>query len=118
MITATECKSFTNYTTRKATDTYDLENGRRVKVYTYHYKSNKSFITTVSECSISYSGIFTMESWLQNVDTMVRVSVIPCSRYSDKALAEAHAVGVIAAAELVRQLIEKNAAMEGESNEC
>jgi hypothetical protein len=115
MITATEYKSFTNYTTRKATDTYDLENGRRVKVYTSHYKGSKAIVTTVSECSVSYSGIFTMEQWRQGDDAMVRVSVIPCSRYSDKLLAEAHAAGVIAAAELVSQLIEKNAAMgEGE----
>jgi hypothetical protein len=48
---------------------------------------------------------------------MVRVSVIPCSRYSDKLLAEAHAAGVIAAADLVSQLLEKNAAMEGETEE-
>ena len=114
MITATEHKSFTNYTTRKAVDTYDLENGRRVRVYTYHYKGSKAMVTTVSECRVSYSGIFTMEQWLQGVDTMVRVSVIPCSRYSNKALEEAHAAGVLAAAELVSQLIEKNATMEGE----
>jgi hypothetical protein len=114
MITATEYKSFTNYTTRKAVDTYDLENGRRVKVYTSHYKIGKRFITTVSQCSVSYSGSFVMEKWRQGLDTMVRVSVIPCNRYSDKLLAEAHAAGVIAAAELVSQLLEKNAAMEGE----
>jgi hypothetical protein len=114
VITATEYKRFTNYTTRKAVDTYDLENGRRVKVYTSHYKVGKHFITTVSQCSVSYSGSFVMEKWRQGEDTMVRVSVIPCSRYSDKALAEAHAAGVLAAAELVSQLIEKNADMEGE----
>lgn len=114
MITATEYKSFTNYTTRKAVDTYDLENGRRVKVYTSHYKGSKAIVTTVSECSVSYSGIFTMERWSQGEDTMVRVSVIPCSRYSNKALEEAHAAGVAAAAELVSQLLDKNATMEGE----
>jgi len=115
VITATECKRFTDLIARKATDTYDLENGRRVKVYTSHYKSSKAIVTTVSECSVSYSGIFTMEKWIQYEDTMVRVSVIPCSRYSNKALEEAHAAGVIAAAELVNQLLEKNAAIgEGE----
>ena len=51
MITATEYKSFTNYTTRKATDTYDLENGRRVKVYTSHYKGSKAIVTT----AVSYT---------------------------------------------------------------
>ena len=115
MITATECKKFIDFIARKAVDTYDLENGRRVRVYTYHYKGSKAMVTTVSECRVSYSGIFTMEQWLQGVDTMVRVSVIPCSRYSNKALEEAHAAGVMAAAELVSQLIEKNATMgEGE----
>jgi hypothetical protein len=63
---------------------------------------------------VSYSGSFVMEKWRQFEDTMVRVSVIPCSRYSKKALEEAHAAGVLAAAELVSQLIEKNATMEGE----
>jgi hypothetical protein len=114
VITATEYKRFTNYTTRKAVDTYDLENGRRVKVYTSHYKGSKAIVTTVSECSVSYSGSFVMEKWRQGEDTMVRVSVIPCNRYSDKALAEAHITGAELAADLVRQLIEKNAAMEGE----
>lgn len=114
MITATEYKRFTNYITRKATDTYDLENGRRVKVYTSHYKGSKAIVTIVSECSVSYSGSFVMEKWRQGDDTMVKVSIIPCSRYSNKALEEAHAAGVMAAAELVRQLIEKNATMEGE----
>ena len=114
MITATDYKRFTNYITRKAVDTYDLENGRRVKVYTSHYKVGKRFITTVSQCSVSYSGSFVMEKWRQGVDTMERVSIIPCSRYSDKALAAAHITGAELAADLVRQLIEKNATMEGE----
>ena len=114
MIVATEYKSFTNYTTRKAVDTYDQENGRRVKVYTSHYKSSKAIVTTVSECAVSYSGSFVMEKWRQGEDTMVRVSVIPCSRYSDKALAEAHATGVQLAPDIVSQLLDKNATMDGE----
>ena len=112
MITATECKRFTDFIGRKATDTYDLENGRRVKVYTSHYKGSKAIVTVVKECSVSYSGSFVMEKWRQFEDTMERVSVIPCSRYSNKALEEAHAAGVLAAADLVSQLLEKNAAME------
>jgi hypothetical protein len=51
MITATECKRFTDFIGRKATDTYDLENGRRVKVYTSHYKGSKAIVTVVKECS-------------------------------------------------------------------
>jgi hypothetical protein len=112
MITATECKRFTDFIGRKATDTYDLENGRRVKVYTSHYKGSKAIVTTVSECRVSYSGSFTMEHWRQGEDTMVRISVIPCSRYSDKALEQAHATGAELATDLVRQLIDKNATME------
>jgi hypothetical protein len=117
VITVTECKRFTDFIGRKATDTYDLENGRRVKVYTSHYKGSKAIVTVVKECSISYSGSFTMERWRQGIDTMDRVSVIPCARYSNKALEEAHAAGVMAAAELVRQLLEKNATMEREIEE-
>ena len=117
MITATECTRFTDFIGRKATDTYDLENGRRVKVYTSHYKGSKAIVTVVKECSITYSGSFTMERWRQGIDVMDRVSVIPCSRYSNKALEEAHAAGVMAAAELVRQLLEKNAVMEREEVE-
>lgn len=112
MITATEYKRFTNYITRKAVDTYDLENGRRVSVSTFHYKGSKALVTVVKECRVSYSGSFIMEQWRQSVDTMERVSVIPCSRYSDKALAAAHITGAELAADLVRQLIEKNATME------
>lgn len=112
MITAAEYKRFTNYPTRKAVDTYDLENGRRVKVHTSHYKGSKAIVTTVSECRVSYSGSFTMEHWRQGEDTMVRISVIPCSRYSDKALEQAHATGAELATDLVRQLIDKNATME------
>lgn len=114
MITAAEYKRFINYPTRKAVDTYDLENGRRVKVSTSHYKGSKAIVTTVSECRVSYSGSFIMEHWQQGADTMVRINVIPCSRYSDKTLEQAHVAGVLAAAELVSQLIEKNVSMEGE----
>lgn len=112
MITATECKRFTDFIGRKTVDTYDLENGRRVKVYTSHYKGSKAIVTVVKECRVSYSGSFIMEQWRQGVDVMERVSVIPCARYSNKALEEAHAAGVLAAAELVSQLLEKNAAIE------
>ena len=112
MITATEYKRFTDFIGRKAVDTYDLDNGRRVKVYTSHYKGSKAIVTVVKECRVSYSGSFIMEQWRQGVDVMDRVSVIPCSRYSNKALEEAHAAGVLAAADLVSQLLEKNATME------
>lgn len=112
MITAIKPERFANLITRKVVDTYDLSNGRRIKIHTAHSKERKVIATVVSECSVSHSGSFIMEKWRQGEDTLVRVSVIPCSRYSEKALYAAHTAGVELAADLVRELLNKNATLE------
>jgi hypothetical protein len=108
-----EKDSVRNEITRRITDSYTVDN-YRVKVSTWHDKSRKAYLTSVSECQIDKRDGYTMERTTVFVSYYKIVKAEKVSRYSFKSLADFHASTEQEAADIVERLIESHNEKEGQ----
>ena len=102
-----------NDITRKITDTYTVEN-YRVKVSTWHDKTRKAYLTSVSECRIEKREGYTMEYHGIFADYYKTIKAERVSRYSFTNLQKFHDEVADEVAVIVNQLL---ANYKGEDNE-
>ena len=106
-------KTTENQKSRKIVTAY-TEDTYRVKVYTYHDKNYKAYISIISECTIEESGQFTMESHRLYQDFSQRVGFVKTARYDFKKLQLAHSDVINSSGGIVGNLLKKNQEEKGQ----
>ena len=102
-----------NATRRKIVESYTLDNNYRVKITTWHDKTRKAYLTTVSECMIgTREGGWVWESHTVFHDFNQLVASESVSRYSWANMERVHNIAADMAEELVRDLMAKGATRE------
>lgn len=100
-----------NADSRRVVDTYTLENNYRVKIYTYHDKTRKAYLSVIKECIVSETatpGIY-FERSRPYVDLNHLLKSERATRYSLKDLTAAHAIALELGVELRDKSLEINA---------
>jgi hypothetical protein len=100
-----------NADSRRIVDTYTLENNYRVKIYTYHDKTRKAYLSVIKECVVSETGTagIYFERSRPYVDLNHLLKSERATRYSLKDLTAAHAVALELGVELRDKSLEINA---------
>jgi len=91
-----------NAASRRVVDTYTLENNYRIKIYTYHDKTRKAYLSVIKECVVRETdtpGIY-FERSRAHVDLNHLLKSERATRYALKDLTAAHAVALELGADL------------------
>ena len=99
-----------NADSRRVVDTYTLENNYRIKIYTYHDKTRKAYLSVIKECVVRESGTpgIYFERSRAHVDLNHLLASERTTRYALKDLTAAHAVALELGAELRDKSLEIN----------
>jgi len=92
---------------RKITESYTIGT-YRVKVTTYHDKSRKAYLTSVSECEIERRDSYTMERHAIFANYYKIIKAERVNRYSFKSLEVFHDSTVPEVADIVSRLIDSH----------
>lgn len=100
-----------NADSRRIVDTYTLENNYRIKIYTYHDKTRKAYLSVIKECIVSESGTpgIYFERSRPYADLNSLLNRESANRYSLRDLSTAHALALELGAELRDQHLKINA---------
>jgi hypothetical protein len=91
-----------NADSRRVVDTYTLENNYRIKIYTYHDKTRKAYLSVIKECIVSETGTpgIYFERSRPYTDLNHLLASERVTRYALKDLTAAHAVALELGADL------------------
>lgn len=99
-----------NSITRKISETWTLESGYRVKVYTYHDKSKKAYWAIIKECQVEESGTsglyFERHALHSDLNRLIEQTL--ATRYAWHKLEQAHNIAVEKVQDLISQLLESH----------
>jgi hypothetical protein len=94
---------------RKISETWTMPDNYRVKVYTYHDKSRKAYLSILATCTVEesgYAGII-IEYSTSEKDISRLAGNVPATRYNFNRMEEAHNLALESVSEQVAALLDR-----------